>query len=79
MQSPNNYYWFSYADNSFNISNGYIGNDQVLYYAEATPLAAPAPGPLPLFGAAAAFGFSRKLRKRIKQAPGALGSALPRA
>jgi hypothetical protein len=25
----------------------------------------PVPGPLPLFGAAAAFGFSRKLRKRI--------------
>ena len=25
-----------------------------------------APGPLPIFGAAAAFGFSRKLRKRIK-------------
>jgi hypothetical protein len=26
---------------------------------------APVPGPLPLFGAATAFGFSRKLRKRI--------------
>ena len=25
----------------------------------------PVPGPLPLFGAAAAFGYSRKLRKRI--------------
>jgi hypothetical protein len=34
---------------------------------------------LPLFGAAAAFGFSRKLRKRIKLAPAALGSALPQA
>jgi hypothetical protein len=30
-----------------------------------------------LFGAAAAFGFSRKLRKQIKLAPDALGSALP--
>ena len=29
--------------------------------------------------AAAAFGFSRQLRKRIKLAPNALGSALPRA
>ena len=28
--------------------------------------AAAAPGPLPIFGAAAAFGFSRKLRKHIK-------------
>lgn len=27
------------------------------------------PGPLPILGAVAAFGFSRKLRKRIKQAP----------
>ncbi|MCX5960593.1 MAG: hypothetical protein NT053_12430 [Cyanobacteria bacterium] len=38
-----------------------------------------APGPLPLFGAAAAFGFSRKLRKRIKLAPAALGSSRPQA
>ena len=29
------------------------------------PVTHPAPGPLPLFGAAAAFGYSRKLRKRI--------------
>jgi hypothetical protein len=79
VQSLNNYYWFSRADDSFNIVNGYIGNDQVRDYAEATPLAAPVPGPLPLFGAAAAFGFSRKLRKRIKLAPGAFSSALPRA
>ncbi len=27
---------------------------------------APVPGPLPLFGAAAAFGMSRRLRRRIK-------------
>ena len=32
-----------------------------------TPTAAPVPGPLPALGAAAAFGFSRKLRKRIKR------------
>ena len=35
-----------------------------LTWARATPHAAP--GPLPALGAAAAFGFSRKLRKRIK-------------
>jgi hypothetical protein len=29
----------------------------------------PVPGPLPLLGIGAAFGFSRKLRKRIKSAP----------
>jgi len=51
----------------------------VLTYAQATLYTAPAPGPLPLFGAAAAFGFSRKLRKRIKLEPAALGSALPQA
>ena len=28
----------------------------------------PVPGPLPIFGAAAALGFSRKIRKRIKSA-----------
>jgi hypothetical protein len=48
-------------------------------YAVATEVPLAVPAPLPLFGAAAAFGFSRKLRKRIKLAPGARGSALPRA
>ena len=50
-------------------------------WAQATEVAsaAPVPGPLPLFGAAAAFGFSRQLRKRIKLAPNALGSSRPRA
>jgi hypothetical protein len=39
-----------------------------LTWAQATPYTSPAavPGPLPALGAAAAFGFSRKLRKRIK-------------
>ena len=49
-------------------------------WAKASPAApAPVPGHLPLFGAAAAYGFSRKLRKRIKLSPAALGSALPQA
>jgi len=52
--------------------------DPSLLWAQATPVH-PAPGPLPLLGAAAAFGFSRKLRKRIKLAPAALGSGLPLA
>jgi hypothetical protein len=34
------------------------------------------PGPLPLFGVAAAFGFSRKLRKRINDSKAA-GSSFP--
>ncbi len=44
-------------------SNDYDGtNAQANLYTDA----APAPAPLRLFGAAAAFGFSRKLRKLIK-------------
>jgi hypothetical protein len=41
--------------------------DATYTFVEATPFqATPVPGPLPILGAAAAFGFSRKLRKRIK-------------
>ena len=36
--------------------------------------AAPVPGPLPALGAAAAFGFSRQLRKRIKHSTNAVSS-----
>jgi hypothetical protein len=32
-------------------------------------ISTPVPGPLPLFGVGAAFGYSRKLRKRIKSSP----------
>ena len=55
--------------------------DSSAVWAQATQVQVPAsvPGPLPLFGAAAAFGFSRKLRKRIKLAPAALGTSLPLA
>ncbi len=45
-------------------------------YAQASLV--PVPGPLPLFGAAAAFGFSRKLRKRINDSK-AVGSSFPAA
>ena len=43
--------------------------DSSLTYAIATPVVSPpaaVPGPLPLFGAAAAFGLSRRLRRRIQ-------------
>jgi len=53
----------------------YVWAQATLYSGSA----ASAPGPLPLLGAGAAFGFSRKLRKRIKLAPAALGSSLPLA
>jgi hypothetical protein len=35
-------------------------------YAEVLPPSPAVPGPLPLFGAAAAFGMSRRLRRRIQ-------------
>jgi len=38
----------------------------VSVWAKAAPAASTVPGPLPALGAAAAFGFSRKLRKRLK-------------
>ena len=45
-----------------------FGDTQPLTWAQASLIhdVAGAPGPLPAFGAATAFGFSRKLRKRIK-------------
>jgi hypothetical protein len=83
--------WFAYSANSASAwcadVNCFNGNPSVAYasfgaftsvvYAQATLYTAPAP--LPLFGAAAAFGFSRKLRKRIQLAPAALGSTMPQA
>jgi hypothetical protein len=53
----------------FNFS---VGDQNSFTWAQATPLTlsssalAPVPGPVPAIGAFAAFGFSRKLRKRIK-------------
>ena len=43
-------------------------------YAVGTLITPPVPAPLPLFGAAAAFGFSRQLRKRIKRSTNAVSS-----
>jgi len=62
------------------ISTGWLASNSVVY-AQATLYTAPtaAPSPLPLFGAAAAFGFSRKLRKRIQGSRQPVGSALPQA
>jgi hypothetical protein len=37
----------------------------------------PVPGPLPLFGAVAAFGCSRKLRQRVRAAANSGGTTSP--
>jgi hypothetical protein len=47
-------------------SVGVIGPVTFAAVQPLTPSSPSVPGPLPLFGAAAAFGFSRKLRNRIK-------------
>lgn len=47
----------------------YAATDGGLSIAQLpAPPASPAPAPLPLFGAASAFGFSRKLRRRLRAA-----------
>ena len=51
--SPNDQEYFSISDSSSS-----------LVFTPASP--ASVPGPLPLFGAGAAFGWSRRLRRRIK-------------
>ncbi len=60
----------------FTISSGLIGTWQLAGIPGPDgqidvvlgPPATPVPGPLPLFGAAAAFGWSRKLRRRVNAA-----------
>lgn len=56
---------FSEFDNIF-YSNTDLDNSpaNTLVFTPASP--APVPGPMPLFGAGAAFGWSRRLRRRIK-------------
>ena len=47
-----------------NITNATLGGQVYLRYGYTAP--DPVPGPLPILGAGAAFGFSRKLRQRIR-------------
>ena len=61
---------YSYCDFNANncTSNSSIGFQGVWAASEAyVPPASSVPGPLPALGAAAAFGYSRKLRNRIKK------------
>jgi hypothetical protein len=52
--------------NTFEVSNISLPAFLSIGYAQATLVPAAVPGPLPLFGAAAAFGMSRRLRRRIQ-------------
>jgi len=51
---------------SSSLFTGDGGNASRAYAILATPTPTSVPGPAPLFGAAAAFGMSRRLRRRIK-------------
>ena len=60
-----------------NFVNGVYASGSTIYAAtdgglsisqQSDPTPSAVPGPLPLFGAASAFGFSRKLRRRLRAA-----------
>jgi len=47
-------------------ANGNGGNGSIFAFDSGVPDSNPVPGPLPLMGAGAAFGWSRRLRRRIQ-------------
>jgi hypothetical protein len=49
--------------NTTNLTTGPAGVGTIIVAGPAAPI--PAPGPLPIFGACAAFGISRRLRRRV--------------
>lgn len=70
---PNNPFCSGASIESFYFNPGtgaaeYVGRDEFTpaYYATASLATTAVPGPAPLFGAAAAFRMSRRLRRRIK-------------
>jgi hypothetical protein len=67
--------WWSISGSAF--PGGSVDPNQQYVWAQANLVAtaAPVPGPLPALGAAAAFGFSRQLRKRIKRSTNAVSSS----
>jgi hypothetical protein len=56
------------------LTAGSLNTSTFMVVTFSTSSTAPVPGPLPALGAAAAFGFSRKLRKRIKRSNNAVSS-----
>lgn len=63
---------FSYSSGPVTIlGTDFSGSDGAITSSSLSPVAdpAPVPGPLPVLGAAAAFGWSRRMRRRLK--PGA--------
>jgi hypothetical protein len=56
------------------LTAGSLNTSTFMVVTFSTSSSTPVPGPLPALGAAAAFGFSRKLRKRIKRSSDAVSS-----
>jgi hypothetical protein len=69
--SPGNYSFYVFSS-SINTNLQSFDGPAIV---SVTARTARVPGPLPLFGAAAAFGFSRQLRKRIKGSINAVSSS----
>ncbi len=79
--------WTNYTtDNGLgsNVVYGVYASDGKVYAAtdgglsiaqQSDPTPSAVPGPLPLFGAASAFGFSRRLRSRLRSHSGAVARA----
>ena len=60
---------FVYSNNPSSFTDpwdGYFTGTDLAFKANIADAPSNVPGPLPILGLAAAFGFSRKLRKRIK-------------
>jgi hypothetical protein len=72
-----NLFGLGYAKTAEGPTNAVVTQPQTASFTWAQVSPVPAPAPLPLLGAAAAFGYSRKLRKRIQVA--GLPAASPRA
>jgi hypothetical protein len=65
---------FIVVKDTYSVSNGSLkGFQNSFTQAERNPPEESAPGPLPLFGAGAALGFSRRIRGRIRNQRRALG------
>ena len=55
-----------FASDFFNVDFNATSSNSLLFTPVGGPPPASVPGPLPLFGAGAAFGWSRRLRRKIK-------------
>jgi hypothetical protein len=68
---------FVIVSNGTFVDGAVLGNETVYTWARSSLVRSPeaaVPGPLPALGAAAAFGYSRKLRKRIKRSSNSISA-----